>query len=117
MLEQGALDELLPRCVAEGTSLVIGGPYNSGILAGGGAATYNYAPAPASVRDKAARIEAVCAQRARGSTFHLVAAVHAGARRLVRRTSPTFTPYLNPQKIQGRLPRERRAALVVFVRT
>jgi D-threo-aldose 1-dehydrogenase len=61
LLEQGALDALLPRCEAEGTSLVIGGPYNSGILSGSGAATYNYGPAPANVRERAARIASVCA--------------------------------------------------------
>jgi D-threo-aldose 1-dehydrogenase len=38
LLEQGAIDELLPRCGAAGVSLVIGGPFNSGILASGSAA-------------------------------------------------------------------------------
>lgn len=64
LLEQGAIDELLPRCIAEQVSVVIGGPFNSGILATGpsGAATprYNYAPAPAAVRERASRLEAVC---------------------------------------------------------
>lgn len=62
LLEQGALDELLPRCVVEGTSIVIGGPYNSGILAGGGARTYNYGAAPEEVIARAEAIEAVCAR-------------------------------------------------------
>ncbi|WP_233503509.1 aldo/keto reductase [Sphingomonas psychrotolerans] len=65
LLEQGALDAVLPRCAATGTGVVIGGPYNSGILAGRGLradARYDYAAAPAPVLDKARRIEAACAR-------------------------------------------------------
>jgi D-threo-aldose 1-dehydrogenase len=63
LLEQEALDLLLPRCVAEQVSVVIGGPYNSGILAASTSAprlAYNYAPAPTEVVARARRIEAVC---------------------------------------------------------
>ena len=64
LLEQNALDELFPRCVEAGTAIVIGGPYNSGILAVGTKTAaplyYNYEPAPAAVIDKVRRIEAVC---------------------------------------------------------
>lgn len=58
LLEQGALSLFLPRCEAEAIAVVIGGPYNSGLLAGGG--TYNYAPASASIAARAQAIEAVC---------------------------------------------------------
>jgi len=57
LLEQGALDELLPRCERAGTSVVIGGAYNSGLLAGG--RTWNYAQAPTELierRDRLARV-------------------------------------------------------------
>lgn len=64
LLEQGAMDELFPRCAEAGTAIVIGGPYNSGILAlgtrTGAALHYNYAPAPADVVEKVRRIEMVC---------------------------------------------------------
>jgi D-threo-aldose 1-dehydrogenase len=64
LLEQGALDELLPRCSKESVSVVIGGPFNSGILATGvsapAAPRYNYSPAPAAIRERASRLEAVC---------------------------------------------------------
>lgn len=60
LLEQGALDVLLPRCLEEGTSVIVGGPYNSGILAGGTA--YDYAPAPPEIVERARRIAAVCAR-------------------------------------------------------
>lgn len=64
LLEQNALDELFPRCVEAGTAIVVGGPYNSGILAVGtktGAPLYyDYEPAPAAVIEKVRRIETVC---------------------------------------------------------
>lgn len=64
LLEQTSLDELFPRCEAAGTAIVVGGPYNSGILAVGTktAATlyYNYEPAPADVVEKVHKIETVC---------------------------------------------------------
>lgn len=62
LLEQGALDSFLPRCEERGIGIVLGGPYNSGILAGGpkAGAFYNYSEAPQSVLDKAARIEVTC---------------------------------------------------------
>lgn len=62
LLEQEALDEFLPLCQARGAAVLVGGGFNSGILATGArpGAKYNYAPAPAAVMDKVARIEAVC---------------------------------------------------------
>lgn len=62
LLEQEALDQFLPLCQARGAAVVVGGGFNSGILATGArpGAKYNYAPAPAHVMDKVARIEAVC---------------------------------------------------------
>jgi len=64
LLEQGAIDDLLPRCTAAEISLVIGGPFNSGILATGATAAdpprYNYGPAPTEVRERVRRLEAVC---------------------------------------------------------
>ena len=62
LLEQGALETFLPLCEQRGIGIVLGGPYNSGILAGGPkpGAFYNYSEAPQSVLDKAARIEAAC---------------------------------------------------------
>jgi D-threo-aldose 1-dehydrogenase len=65
LLEQGAIDELLPRCTKDGVSVVIGGPFNSGILAtgvsAGEAPRYNYNLAPAAIRERASRLEVVCA--------------------------------------------------------
>jgi D-threo-aldose 1-dehydrogenase len=64
LLEQGALDDLLPACVQSRTSIVIGGPYNSGILATGtrqgGILHYDYESAPQTVVDRVRRLEATC---------------------------------------------------------
>jgi D-threo-aldose 1-dehydrogenase len=62
LLEQDALDEFLPLCEQRGAAVVVGGGFNSGILATGArpGAKYNYAPAPQAILDKVARIEAVC---------------------------------------------------------
>jgi D-threo-aldose 1-dehydrogenase len=62
LLEQAALESFLPLCERRGLFVVIGGPYNSGILATGAVAgaTYNYRPAPPEILTRVARIEAVC---------------------------------------------------------
>jgi len=64
LLEQTPLDDLFPRCTAAGTAIVVGGPYNSGILAVGTKTAaplyYDYEPAPADVVVKVRKIEAVC---------------------------------------------------------
>jgi len=62
LLEQKALDSFLPLCEERGIGIVLGGPYNSGILATGAKANavYNYSKAPKSILDRVRRIEAVC---------------------------------------------------------
>jgi D-threo-aldose 1-dehydrogenase len=64
LLEQHALDRLLPLCVERGVSVVIGGPFNSGILAAGASAAdrahFDYGPVPGEVRDRVAKLERAC---------------------------------------------------------
>jgi D-threo-aldose 1-dehydrogenase len=64
LLEQAPLDDLFPRCTDAGTAVVVGGPFNSGILAvgtrSGTPATFNYEAAPRAVMEKVAAIESVC---------------------------------------------------------
>lgn len=64
LLEQEALESFLPLCEARGIGIVIGGPYNSGILATGARpdAWYNYDPAPRDILARVSRLEAVCAE-------------------------------------------------------
>ncbi|MGN6424824.1 MAG: aldo/keto reductase [Asticcacaulis sp.] len=59
LLEQGALDTFLPLCERRGVQVIAAGPFNSGLLCGG--ATYNYAPAPEALRQRAAALDAICA--------------------------------------------------------
>jgi D-threo-aldose 1-dehydrogenase len=62
LLEQESLDSFLPLCERKGMGVIIGGPFNSGILATGPkpGAFYNYDPAPAQILERVRAIEAVC---------------------------------------------------------
>jgi D-threo-aldose 1-dehydrogenase len=62
LLEQEALESFLPLAEERGIGIVIGGPYNSGILATGPVegAHYNYDVAPPEIVERVRRIEAVC---------------------------------------------------------
>jgi D-threo-aldose 1-dehydrogenase len=66
LADQQALPGLLPRCVERNVAVVVGGPFNSGILATGaspaeGEPMFDYRPAPADMRTHVAAIERVCA--------------------------------------------------------
>jgi D-threo-aldose 1-dehydrogenase len=63
LLEQEALASFLPLAEARGIGIVIGGPYNSGILASGPkpGAFYNYNPAPPEIIARVERSQATCA--------------------------------------------------------
>lgn len=63
LLEQEPLDAFLPKCQANGVSVIIGGPYNSGVLAvtEREAATYDYKVVSDEVWHKAGAIREVCA--------------------------------------------------------
>ncbi len=62
LLEQGAIERLLPLAEARGIRLLIAGPFNSGILAVGAreGAQYDYKPAASEIRARVARLEAIC---------------------------------------------------------
>jgi D-threo-aldose 1-dehydrogenase len=64
LIDQGALAALLPACAEKNAAVILGGPYNSGILArpAGASATYDYRPAPPAVRQRVEAIAAVCAE-------------------------------------------------------
>jgi D-threo-aldose 1-dehydrogenase len=66
LIEQGALKELLPLCALKNISVIVEGPYNSGILATGAksGAKYNYLDAPSEVLERVRQIAAVCDQYA-----------------------------------------------------
>ena len=62
LLDQESLNSFLPLCEKRGIGIVLGGPYNSGILATGPVegAHYDYAPASPEILEKTRRIEEVC---------------------------------------------------------
>ena len=60
LLDQAALPSLFPACASRGVRVVVGGPYNSGLLAGG--AHYDYVGAPPDRVLARDRIAAVCAR-------------------------------------------------------
>ncbi len=61
LLDQSALDELLPLCLQKNIGIMAGGTFNSGILAKGSSpgAKYNYADAPPEILEKAKGLEEV----------------------------------------------------------
>lgn len=60
LLEQGALDQLLPTCLKRKISISIGGVFNSGILANPRAGMFDYAPADPKIIERALAIESIC---------------------------------------------------------
>lgn len=62
LLEQPALDEFLPLAHTKGIGVMLGGVFNSGILATGPVpgAKYNYRPAPPAILERVHRIEQIC---------------------------------------------------------
>ena len=62
LLDQSGADDLLPAALERGVAVILGGVFNSGLLADPrAAATYDYQPAPAEILGRALEIEAVCA--------------------------------------------------------
>ncbi|MEU6803600.1 aldo/keto reductase [Streptomyces neyagawaensis] len=90
LLEQEGLTELLPEAAARGRSVLVGGVLNSGLLTDPApGATYDYAPAPEPVLDRARRLKAVTERHGvplRAAALHFplghpaVASVLTGAR-------------------------------------
>jgi D-threo-aldose 1-dehydrogenase len=69
LLEQPALSEVLPLAAKKNVGVMLGGVFNSGILATGPVkgARYNYVEAPPEILDKVRRIERIC--RSHGVTL------------------------------------------------
>jgi D-threo-aldose 1-dehydrogenase len=64
LLEQGPLDRLFPACRKRNVSIIIGGAFNSGLLArvGHPDATYNYGAVPPEIAQRAAALHEVCSR-------------------------------------------------------
>lgn len=92
LIDQTALRELMPACVERGTSVVIGGVYNSGLLADPRpGAPYDYAAAPREVVAHARRLAEVCGRHGvplRAAALRFAAAHPAVATVLLGARSP-----------------------------
>lgn len=99
LLDQSALDRLLPVVARTGVGLVVGGVFASGLLADPDAdrATYGYAPASPDIRERARAIASRC--RAHGVELP-VAALHL----------PLLHPAVTSIVVGARRPEEIRAA-------
>jgi D-threo-aldose 1-dehydrogenase len=62
LLEQAPIDKLFPQCAQRGVGIIIGGPFNSGVLAGRD--TFNYGAIPQEVADRVRALDAVCKKHA-----------------------------------------------------
>jgi D-threo-aldose 1-dehydrogenase len=61
MLDQSALDEVLPLCLRKNIAVIIGSPYNTGILHDPRPdSTFDFVQAPAPLIEKARKLKAVC---------------------------------------------------------
>ena len=57
LLEQSPLECLFPACEKAGTSIICGGPFNSGLLVGGD--TWNYSKAPKDLIEKTKKLASI----------------------------------------------------------
>ncbi|SFD83022.1 aldo/keto reductase [Roseivivax sediminis] len=115
LLDRSAEAELVPRCLSEGTSLVLGGVFNSGILATGPVegATYDYGPAPEDVRARVAELQS----RAEAHGLKLPTAAlhfardHPAAASVLLGTAKASSLTRNLSALAEEIPGEARAAL------
>jgi D-threo-aldose 1-dehydrogenase len=108
LLEQEALDTFLPLCTARDIGIILGGPFNSGILATGPVegAWYNYSPAPKDVLERVARIENIC--RAHGMRLRDVAVqfvlAHPAVRTVIPGANAPAQVHDNARLLDARIP-------------
>jgi D-threo-aldose 1-dehydrogenase len=79
LLEQGPLARFFPACERRGVRVLLGGVFNSGVLATGArpGAKYQYADAPGPVLGRVRALEALCERH--GASLKAVALAFAGA--------------------------------------
>lgn len=84
LLEQGAITSLLPKCARLGTDVVIGGPFNSGVLVGGD--SFDYGAIPETIAARVRNLARVC--DAHGTPLPAAALQFARAHPVVKSTIP-----------------------------
>jgi D-threo-aldose 1-dehydrogenase len=104
LLDQPALDMLFPMCAERKVHVVVGGPYNSGLLAGG--RTFDYQEAPPEMVEKRDRIAAICARH--GADLRAAALQFCAAHPVVASVIPGAKHALkvagNKRLIEARVP-------------
>jgi D-threo-aldose 1-dehydrogenase len=104
LLNQPALDQLFPMCAERKVHVVVGGPYNSGLLAGG--RTFEYQEAPPEMVEKRDRIAAICASH--GADLRAAALQFCAAHPVVAAVIPGAKHALkvagNKRLIEARVP-------------
>jgi D-threo-aldose 1-dehydrogenase len=61
LLDQSAIDEVLPLCLRKSISVIIGSPYNTGLLYDPKPdSTFDFMPAPPEIIERALKLKAVC---------------------------------------------------------
>ncbi|WP_223421502.1 aldo/keto reductase [Tateyamaria pelophila] len=116
LLDRSAETDLVPRCREDGSSLVLGGVFNSGILATGPVegATYGYGPASREILDRVASLQS----RAEAAGLPLpTAALHFASRHpattsVLLGTAKASTLERNLKALRQELPEGAEAALV-----
>ena len=100
LLEQPALDEFFPLAAEKGIGVMLGGVFNSGILATGAkpGAVYNYKTAPPDILARADAIEKICARH--GVPLRVAALQFAAAHPVV---SSVVLGAVTPQEIQSNI--------------
>lgn len=108
LLDRSAEAELVPRCRETGTSLVLGGIFNSGILATGPVegATFDYRPAPCEILERVGDLQS-CAAAAGISlptaALHFVHG-HPGVSSILIGTADPTIPQENIRALGQELP-------------
>ncbi|MGQ7844675.1 aldo/keto reductase [Granulosicoccus sp. 3-233] len=109
LLQHSAARRLLPRCMALGTEVELAAPFNSGILATGPddpLARYDYAVAPATVRERVRQIADVCQQHGvslKQAALHYCAR-HPAVHRLILGLAEPAQLMSNQQDLQSLIP-------------
>lgn len=117
LLDQSALDELLPLCAEKDVAVVVGGVYDSGVLAGG--RRHDCRPADWGVRTRRDRITGLCAAHGvdpRAAALQFTAA-HPVVTTIIPGTKHPERAALNARLLTDPIPNElwqdlRDAALI-----
>lgn len=100
LLEHDVLLDEFARCERDGIGIIVGGAFNSGILATGAVpdAKYNYGPAPDDILAKVRKIDAICKRH--DTPLAAAALQFAAAHPLV---ASVVVGALNPTHIEGNI--------------